>query len=209
MRKIRITESQYRLILESEEIGYPLNTKADDGKPDNFTGYEVASDNTDDDAPMDVTDMDNVSDKTAPNGWFGMRRFSSMYRLPEGQELDNKRSSGFGVKYDAQITNQAKNGGGKMVKNVSAEISSNKGGTRNNTNQVRISRMEDQKVNDPAAYAKNGGDATLKILKSQVKKTSAIHNAVHSEDEKKTNVNPNVTSKTSEKKPNNGIIYFK
>ena len=111
--------------------------------------------------------------------------------------------------YIDNVGRDMKNGGGKMVKNVSAEISSNKGGTRNNTNQVRISRMEDQKVNDPAAYAKNGGDATLKILKSQVKKTSAIHNAVHGEDEKKTNVNPNVTSKTSEKKPNNGIIYFK
>ena len=59
MKKIHITESQWKSLLESE-CGYPLDLKGDDGRPDNFTEYEVAVDNTDKDAPNDVTISDTI-----------------------------------------------------------------------------------------------------------------------------------------------------
>lgn len=197
MRKIRITESQYKRILENE-IGYPLDVKADDGKPDNFAGYQVAVDNTDDDAQNDVTISDTI--KRSKAGWFGMNRYPAMHRLPEGEELDNKQNSGYGMKADNFINGAAKNGG-KMINNVASEVNSDKRGSRNNTNQVRISRMEDDKVNNPANFQKNGGDEMLKILKSQTSKTSAAHNSIHANDQITRNDNPN-------KSKNNGVVYF-
>ena len=201
MRKIRITESQYRRILESEEMGFPLDKKADDGKPDNFNGDKVAVDNVDKDAPNDVTIPDTI--KRAKKGWFGMNRWPAFQRLPEGRELDNMQNSGFGMKSDAVINAQAKNGGGKMVQNVAGEINSNTRGSRNNTNQVRISRMEDDKENNPANFQKNGGDAMLKILKSQVDKTSTTSKAANAGTPK------GQSTKNKPKSENNGVYYFK
>lgn len=203
MRKITITESQYKRILENE-FGYPPDVKADDGKPSNFTGYEVAINNIDNDATNDVTTSDGF--KRSKPGWFGMNRYPAMHRLPEGEELDNKQNSGYGVKNDAYVNSVAGNGGGKMVNNLASEINSDTRGSRNNTNQVRISRMEDDKVNNPQRFQQNGGDKVLNILKSQTSKTSAAHNAAHASDFAEKNTNPNVTSKSNK---NNGVIYFK
>ena len=200
MRKIRITESQYKRILESEEVGYPLDVKADDEKPVNFTGYEVVADNPDDDAQNDVTISDTV--KRSRRGWFGMNRWPAMHRLPEGRELDNRQNSGFGMKYDAQIAAKANNGGGKMIKNVSAEIQSDTRGSRNNTNQVRISRMEKAKVDDPENFAKNGGEEMLNILKSQTNKTSTTHKTQHAGERS------GESTKNKPKSENNGVYYF-
>lgn len=201
MRKIRITESQYNKILESE-LGYPLDVKGDDEKPANFTGYEVAVDNTYNGAPDDVTTTDTVSTKRSRRGWFGMNRWPAMHRLPEGRELDNRQNSGFGMKYDAQIAAKANNGGGEMVKNVHDEIQSGTRGSRNNTNQVRISRMEDDKVNNPENFKKNGGEEMLNILKSQTSKTSTAHKAQHAGERS------GQSAKDKPKTENNGVYYF-
>lgn len=201
MRKIRITEAQLKTILE-QECGYPLNMKGDDGKPDIFMGDEVAVNNIDKDAPNDVTISDTMSKNRSKAGWFGMNRWPAMHRLPEGEELDDKQTSGFGEKSDNFIHDVANSGGGKMAANVSNEINSDTRGTRNNTNQVRISRMERDKAANPENFQKNGGDKMLKILKNQVKKNSATNKNLHA-SEKKT-INPDST------KPNTGgIIYFK
>jgi hypothetical protein len=133
-----------------------------------------------------------------------------MHRLPEGKELDNKQNSGFGIKYDAEINSIAKNGKGKMASHISSEIESGTRGSRHNTNQVRVSRMETYKDTDPETYAKNGGDEMLKILKSQVKKTSDSNKSADF-GKKTKNTNPNVesTSNGGENKSGNGVIYFK
>lgn len=197
MRKIRITESQYNKILESE-LGYPIDVKGDDEKPANFTGDEVAINNIDRDAPNDVT----TNIYRSRRGWFGMNRWPAMHRLPEGKELDNRQNSGFGMKYDTQIAAKANDGGGKMIKNVHAEIQSDTRGSRNNTNQVRISRMEDDKVNNPENFKKNGGEEMLNILKSQTSKTSTAHKTQHAGERS------GQSAKDKPKTENNGVYYF-
>ena len=204
MKKIRITESQLKCILESE-CGYPLDLKSDDGKPDNFTEYEVAVNNIDNDAPSDVTIPDAI--KRSKEGWFGMNRYPSMHRLPESAELDNMQNSGYGIKSDNYLNNAAKNSGGKMVSNISNEINSNTRGSRNNTNQVRVSRMENYKKNNPELFAKNGGEETLNILKGQTKKQANSYNSKHSTDIRTQNATPG--AQLNFDKGENGAYYFK
>lgn len=208
MRKIRITESQLKTILES--IGYPLNVDDGNEQPDNFIGSEVAVDNTDKDAPDDVTTTDNVARKRSRKGWFGIYGYKSPmahFTIRESENLDNRQNSGYGKKSDATIQAVAANGGGKMIQNLNAEVQSNTRGSRNNTNQVRISRMEKQKVEDPATYAKNGGDQTLKILKSQTKKTSDTF----SKKDTETTITPPTGESTGSKrkKTQQTVYYFK
>jgi len=204
MKKIHITESQWKHIMESE-CGYPLDLKSDDGKPDNFTETEIAINNTDKDAPNDVTTSDAV--KRSKEGWFGMNRYPAMHRLPESRELDNVENSGFGSKNDAYINSAAKKNGGKMVSNIAGEINSDKRGSRNNTNQVRISRMEDYKQNNPNLYLKNGGDKTLNALKNQTKKQASTYNAKHATDVRTNNTTPG--AQLNFDKGENGAYYFK
>lgn len=202
MKKIHITESQWRAILESE-FAYPLDVKSDGGKSECFTQGEVAVNNIDQDAPNDVTISDTV--KRSKEGWFGMNRYPAMHRLPESKELDNIKNSGYGAKNNSYIKNTASSEGGKMVSNISGEINSNKDGSRNNTNQVRIYRMENYKKNDPALFAKNGGEETLRILKTQTNKNAKSNAAKHSSDVKTRNTNQ-VDTLNNE---NNGVYYFK
>ena len=204
MRKIHITESQWKKIL-MQESAYPLDLKSDDEKPDNFTEYEVAVSNNDQDAPSDV--MTGDAYKRSKEGWFGMNRYPAMHRLPESAELYNVENSGFGVKNDEYINNTANSNGGKMVSNISLEINSNKRGSRNNTNQVRISRMENYKKNDPDLFIKNGGDKTLDILKSQTKKQAGAHKAKHASDIRTQSTQPG--DNVNYGKENNGAYYFK
>ena len=143
MKKIHIRESQLKRIL-GEDIGYPLNLKSDDGKPDNFTETEVAVNNNDKDAKNDVT----IGIHRTKEGWFGMNRYPAMQRIPESRELDNMENSGFGKNNDDYINQTASSNGGKMATNIAGEINSNKRGSRNNTNQVRVSRMENYKQNN-------------------------------------------------------------
>lgn len=208
MRKIRITESQLKTILES--IGYPLNVDDGNEEPENFMGSEVAVNNIDPDAPDDVTTTDNVAKKRSRKGWFGIYGYKSPmshFTVRESENLDNRQSSGYGKKSDAFIQATANNGGGKMVNNLNAEVQSDTRGSRNNTNQVRISRMEKAKTDDPATFVKNGGEQTLKILKSQTKKTSGTF----SKEKSETTITPPTDGGTggSKKKTQQTIYYFK
>lgn len=204
MRKIHITESQWKALLESE-CSYPLNVKGDDGRPDNFTEYEVATDNTDKDAPLDVTISDTL--KRSKEGWFGMNRYPAMSRLPESEELDNVENSGFGEKSDKYINNVANAGNGKMVNNVANEINSNTRGSRNNTNQVRLSRLEKYRTTNPELFKKNGGEKMVSILKGQVNAQSNTHKQKHATDIRTQSPSEGVpfSQKTIE---NDGAYYF-
>lgn len=202
MKRILITESQLKKILANES--YPLEIKSDDGRPDNFTEYETAVDNTDKDAPLDVTIGDAI--KRSKEGWFGMNRYPAMARIAEGEELDNAQNSGYGLKGDAYIENTANAGKGKMAANINAEVKSNTRGSRNNTNEVRASRMREYKKSNPALFKKNGGDRMLQILDTQTDKQASTHKNAHSGKIRKNDTTPNAFgSKTGE----NGAYYFK
>lgn len=204
MKKIRITESQWKRILESE-YAYPIDLKSDDEKPDNFTEYETAINNNDKDAPNDVTTGEGY--KRSKPGWFGMNRYPAMHRLPESRELDNKESSGFGKNNDAFIQNVANNGSGKMVSNINSEITSKTRGSRNNTNQVRASRMRQYKETNPELFQKNGGEKMLNILDSQTKAQSDSYAAKHSTDIRTQDTTPG--NNINFNKGENGAYYFK
>ena len=208
MRRVIFTESQINTILMSESA-YPLDIKGDDGRPDNFTEYETVANNayvgTGDDVNTDVTTSDQI--KRCKKGWFGLHTTTNDYRLAEGDELDNAKTSGYGKKNDAFINSVSKNLGGKMVSNLSAEINSNKGGSRNNTNQVRASRMEKQKKEDPVTFQKNGGQKTLNVLKNQVKLKSTEHKAKTAGLPKKVSNTPDANHKP-ENHHGNSIYYF-
>lgn len=204
MRRVIFTESQVNKILQAESA-YPLDIKGDDGRPDNFSEYETAVDNTDKDATNDVTTSDSI--KRAKKGWYLRSTLANHFRLAEGDELDNMKTSGYGQKNDAFISNTAKNGGGKMVSNLNAEIKSNTDASRNNTNQVRVSRLETQKKKDPALFQKNGGERTLNILKNQIKVKSGQHSAQTAGRTRKTDNMPNA-SKRPESHSKQTPYYF-
>ena len=211
MRKIRITESQWKAILESE-FGYPLDLKSGPVTKDNTAGVEVAADPLDVDVEKDSeygisTTTDNISRKKMRPAQFGIRtaRVAGGYRLEEGRELDNMQNSGFGKNADAQIAQAASNGGGKMVTNINNEINSTTRGSRNNTNQVRASRLRDQKENDPVTFAKNGGDATLKAVERQTQVNSVKNAATETAPKATTSTGGSKKGKSSEPT----IYYFK
>ena len=204
MRRVIFTESQINEILQAESA-YPLDIKGDDGRPDNSSGYEIAVNNTDRDATNDVTTSDSI--KRAKKGWYLRSTLANHFRLAEGDELDNMKTSGYGQKSDAFISNVAKNGGGKMVSNLNAEIQSDTDSSRNNTNQVRVSRLETQKKKNPAVFQKNGGEKTLNILKNQIKLKSGQHSAQTAGHARKMDNTPNA-SKTPESHSKQGPYYF-
>lgn len=204
MRRVIFTESQINEILQAESA-YPLDIKGDDGRPDNSSGYEIAVNNTDRDATNDVTTSDSI--KRAKKGWYLRSTLANHFRLAEGDELDNMKTSGYGQKNDAFISNVAKNGGGKMVSNLNAEIQSDTDSSRNNTNQVRVSRLEAQKKKNPAVFQKNGGEKTLNILKNQIKLKSGQHSAQTAGRARKVDNIPNA-SKAPESHSNPTPYYF-
>lgn len=204
MRRVIFTESQINEILQAESA-YPLDIKGDDGRPDNSSGYEIAVNNTDRDATNDVTTSDSI--KRAKKGWYLRSTLANHFRLAEGDELDNMKTSGYGQKSDAFISNVAKNGGGKMVSNLNAEIQSDTDSSRNNTNQVRVSRLEAQKKKNPAVFQKNGGEKTLNILKNQIKLKSGQHSAQTAGRARKVDNTPNA-SKAPESHSNPTPYYF-
>lgn len=211
MRRVIFTETQLNEILQAESA-YPLDIKGDDGKPDNSSGYEVAVNNTtvNDTTPnpkSNVTIGDRIAGRKSRKKKFGLSS-PSYGRIAEGDALDNMKTSGYGQKSDEFISKVASNNGGKMVSNLNAEIKSNTDASRNNTNQVRVSRMEAQKKNDPVTFQKNGGERTLKILKNQVNLKSGEHKAMTAGQVRKTDNTPNA-NKTPESHHNDSVYYFK
>jgi len=161
--RIIITESQLKYILKEE--CYPLNIKDGTDIPDNIYGTQVAVNNLDKDASDDVTITDNPSHKRAMSN----RLFARSRNVCEA-EFDDNRSQNFGKNEKSNIISTANNSGGKMVSNLANDIQN--GGARNNTNQVRASRLKAQKKNDPITFIKNGGNETLNALKSSTTKES-------------------------------------
>lgn len=161
MRKIRITEKQLLHILK--ETSYPLDLSTSSDMPCNASGVEVAVNNMDKDADNDVTITDNPSHKRALSN----RLFARSRNICESN-FDDNRNQNFGKNEKENIKKVANTNGGKMVKNLANDIEN--GGARNNTNQVRISRLEKQKKKDPVAFNNNGGAKVLNALKSSTKK---------------------------------------
>lgn len=172
MKKVLFTESQLKAIL-GEDVGGYLRTSDVAEKPDNAHLQQVFVNNADVDTEDEFDNNVTVSDKIA-------RRMSNRNRLfpkrtrcfeEKSHTLDNMRNTGYGQKYNERISNTASNGGGKMINNLNDEVQS-KTGSRNNTNQVRLSRLKDQKKSDPLNYLRNGGKETENILRDQITKQS-------------------------------------
>lgn len=200
MRKVIITESQLEYILR--ETSYPLNNKTSAEMPDNAYGTEVAVNNLDKDAGEDVTITDNPSHKKTMSN----RLFARTRNVCEA-EFDDNRSQNFGKNEKQNIVATANNGGGKMVTNLANDIQN--GGARNNTNQVRASRLKAQEKSDPVTFAKNGGKATLNALKSSTTKESNKNNAIPQVD----NVNLQIPNQNNgigngHHSENEGNIYY-
>lgn len=165
MRNVYITEKQYEMILEG---GYPLNlTDGSDVTPDAASGAQVFTNNTDKDADPNVTTTDAKSKRMSTRRLAYLRTNRTL-----GESTFNDvRTNNLGKNQKKEIINAgAQEGSGKMLKNLANDI--NGEGTRDNTQRVRINRMEKQKIEDPVAYEKNGGDKTLKALKDSTRAES-------------------------------------
>ena len=201
MKRIIITESQYNSILVKEDVYLHPNDGAE--SPDNAYGTQIS---------VDVPETDNVTTadtvKRHKRGWLSPKGF--IPSLEESQQRDNAQNSGLGTIADMKVQSAAQNGG-KMVNNLNREIQSNQKGVRNNTLEVRASRLRAQKENDPVTYAKNGGKATEKAINQQLVKNKAAGAAMPESNDggnSKPFTLPTETSKGGSKKPENNIYYF-
>lgn len=175
MRKVTFTEAQIRKILGEAADDFMLNLGDEGEIPGNAYGTQVFVNNIDPDANDDVTTTDNFSRKKSRTNRLFAR--SRTYESVNESTFDDNRGLNFGKNEKETIVSQGQSGNaGKMLKNISNDIDN--GGTRNNTNQVRIHRLEVQKKEDPVAYANNGGDNTLKALKNATNKVSSVNTAV-------------------------------
>ena len=95
---------------------------------------------------------------------------------------------------------------GKMLKNISNDIQN--GGARNNTNQVRLSRLKDQKQNDPAAFARNGGEQTMKALKNSTRKVSTVNSIPQTNADSVLTDAPDIRKGTGKGNNSNNVIYY-
>ena len=179
MRKVIFTESQIKNML-GEDIGAYINDETKEGKiPDNATGYEVFTNNTDKDALNAVTTATNISGKKSRQNRLVAR---SRY-MGESKDYDNDKVDGFGKNQDNDIAIMSQNNGGKMIRNINKRINGN-GSQRLNTTQVEISRMEKDKKDNPERFQSNGGKRMLNILKStETKQKTKLGNT------KETNIN--------------------
>lgn len=149
MKRIYITESQFRALLESE-----CYLNKDDNGTEMLQGDAMGRTN---DVAVDTPDSDNVV--TADRVAKGLNHVHPFFRrnnygIAEEQDLDNQHAM-LGKKAQSQIQNC---GGGKLANNIVNRMN-NDGGQRLNTTEVEISRIE----NKPQ---KNIGDKVmLKSLK--------------------------------------------
>ena len=214
MRKIRITESQWKTILESE-LGYPLDLKSGPVTKDNTAGVEVTPDPLDVDNEKDSeygvsTTTDNISRKKMRPAQFGIRtaRVAGGYRLEESRELDNMKVAGFGKKTDDKIVTAASNANsGKMIGNT-AEKLKNGESIRKNTIDVQRKRLKDQAKSDPVTYANNGGKEMVKALDNLAQRTSATNNAAGGSSDVIPETNTSSTGGNHKSKSEQPTIYY-
>ena len=172
MRKVIFTEEQINRILGEGSDMFLDNFEEVKEIPKNAYGQEVFSDlgNADKDVPKnDVTTLDNKSQKMCGGHPFSVRK-----RRVYESNFDDERVKNFGKNEKSAIVGQANSGnGGKMIKNIAKEIAN--GGSKVGTGYKRINDLEKEKKENPALFASNGGNETLKALKSSVTKSSNSH----------------------------------
>lgn len=201
MKKVIFTEAQIRKYLNEEMGDYLDSVKNAAEIPGNAYGNEVFVNNLGGDTNTDVTTTDGFMQKRSK----GNRLFARS-RQCEGQELDNMKSSGFGNKINNTIS-QLSDNGGKMINNINNEIQSDKDGMRNNTQEVRLSRMKNYKENNPALYQENGGDFMVKQLENNIKGNSTSHKA-QTGGKRKVNTTPAPTTNNTNQHSKNDNIYY-
>lgn len=202
MRKVIFTEEQLKYIMGEGATAY-LPKSGEAGEiPGNAYGTQIFANNLDKDAPDDATIPDKITNNKARRSYYGNR---SMIGYPGAiYESDNDDNVVRFTKKQVQGFKNAE-GNGKMLNNLAKEKSS-----RHNTNQVRLSRLEKQKKENPQQYIGNGGKATEKALKSAVSKENN-KNAVAGKESKEINpltITPDVNRGTSKGTNNKNVIYY-
>ena len=206
MRKVIFTEEQLRRIIGEDVNGFVLDVSDGSEAPDNAYGTQVFSDYPDKDVETDVTTTDNFSrKKNRVNRLFARSR---TYESINESNFDDAVGQNFGKNEKETIMAQGNSeNSGKMLKNISNDIAN--GGTRNNTNQVRISRLKQQKKDDPAMFARNGGDKTLKALKSATRKVSTTNSTAQTDrNANPLTITPDAGNGTGNGHHNDNVIYY-
>lgn len=169
MRKVIFTEEQIKKIVGEDVADYLNNIDNAGEVPDNAYGTEVFVNNVDKDSEDNVTTTDRVArHKNRSNSGGRLFARSRTFESVNESSFDDTRTRNFGKNAKENILNGAGEGAGKMLNNLANDI--NNGGTRNNTNQVRLSRLRKQAKEDPITFMKNGGKQTLKALEDSVEK---------------------------------------
>ena len=169
MRKVIFTEEQIKKIVGEDVADYFNNIDNAGEVPDNAYGPEVFVNNVDKDSEDNVTTTDRIArHKNRSNSGGRLFARSRTFESVNESSFDDTRTRNFGKNAKENILNGAGEGAGKMLNNLANDI--NNGGTRNNTNQVRLSRLRKQAKEDPVTFMKNGGKQTLKALEDSVGK---------------------------------------
>ena len=169
MRKVIFTEEQIKKIVGEDVADYFNNIDNAGEVPDNAYGTEVFVNNVDKDSEDNVTTTDRIArHKNRSNSGGRLFARSRTFESVNESSFDDTRTRNFGKNAKENILNGAGEGAGKMLNNLANDI--NNGGTRNNTNQVRLSRLRKQAKEDPVTFMKNGGKQTLKALEDSVGK---------------------------------------
>lgn len=152
MRYCFITEEQLQYLLNEGDCYLDKTDTGSDAPTDSmkFNGGETVAKNADSD---EVITTDKIAhSRVSGHPW--LRRNYGM-----NEDLDNEKA--YIGKNSQEYLSQMN---GKMANNISKEMK--KGGSRLNTTEVRLNRLEQQKKKDPATFAQNGGDKTIKALQA-------------------------------------------
>lgn len=176
MRKVIFTESQLKKILGEGNDMFLGDLDTAKQIPSTAYGDEVFTNvgNIENDEDPDVTVADKINKRRTRNNRLFAR--TRTYESVNESNFADSRSNNFGKKETDGIKSLANNGGGKMIKNVKKELEN--GGNRDNTQRVRINRLEKQKKENPELFAKNGGNEMVRALKSSVGKESAKQKSI-------------------------------
>ena len=208
MRKVIFTEQQIKRILGEDAADYLNSLDVAAEIPDNAYGTQVFVNNVDKDAEDNVTTTDKISrNKNRSNSGGRLFARSRTFESVNESSFDDTKTKNFGKNAKENILNGAGEGAGKMLNNIANDI--NNGGTRNNTNQVRLSRLRKQEKEDPVTFAKNGGKETIKALEDSVGKEKNKHSVPTQSNSNPIGITPNATSGTGKgHHSNNETIYY-
>ena len=152
MRYCFITEEQLQYLLNEGDCYLDKTDTGSDVPTDSikFNGGEILAKNADSD---EVITTDKIA-RSRVSGHPWLRRSYGM-----NEDLDNEKA--YIGKNSQEYLSQMN---GKMANNISKEMK--KGGSRLNTTEVRLNRLEQQKKKDLTTFAQNGGDKTIKALQA-------------------------------------------